>query len=127
MGGNPVIKKLLYITICSYSPCIMTELYYNKIMDDRRYFNYMKSYVLGSLKGQKEAGLIDVNQTEREHLLNEGIGVFLELAGHGYYEDYGYDVDDDNEEWFRQTRAYIEDTIGRELTEREIGVYYSLI
>jgi hypothetical protein len=64
----------------------------------------MKSYVLGSLKGQKEAGLIDVNQTEREHLLNEGIGVFFELAGHGYYEDYG-----------------------RELTEREIGVYYSLI
>ena len=95
-------------------------------MNDNRYYNYLKAYVLSSLEGQKKDGLIDTKQTEREHLLEEvGIGVFLELAGHGYYEDYGYDIDNDKE-WEKQTRSYIEETIGRELTERELGVYYGL-
>ena len=94
-------------------------------MNDNRYYDYMKAYVLGSLEGQKKAGLIDATRTEREHLLEEGIGVFLELAGHGYYEDHGYDVDNDKE-WEKQTCSYIEETIGRELTERELGVYYDL-
>ena len=94
-------------------------------MRDTRYYDYIKSYVQGSLEGQKKAGLIDIKRTEREHLLEEGIGVFIELAGHGYYEDYGYDIDNDKE-WEKQTRSYIEETIGRELTERELGVYYGL-
>lgn len=85
----------------------------------------MKSYVLGSLDGQKKAGLIPEERTEKEHLLIEGIGVFLELAGHSYYEDYGCDIDNDKE-WEKQTRSYIEDTIGRELSERELGAYYGL-
>ena len=46
-------------------------------MNDNRYYDYMKAYVLGSLDGQKKAGLIDAKRTEREHLLEEGIGVFL--------------------------------------------------
>ena len=98
------------------------------MMSDNRYYDYMKSYVLGSLDGQKKAGLIDAKRTEREHLLEEGIGVFLELAGHGYSEDYEIEEysEEDNKEWRRQTRAYIEDTIGRELTERELGAYYGL-
>lgn len=94
-------------------------------MRDTRYYDYIKSYVQGSLEGQKKAGLIDAKRTEREHLLIENIDVFLELARYGYYEDYGYDVDDDKE-WEKQTRSYIEETIGRELTERELGAYYGL-
>lgn len=94
-------------------------------MNDNQYYSYLKSYVIGSLEGQKKAGLIDAKRTEREHLLEEGIGVFLELAGHSYYEDFDVDIDDDKE-WEKQTRFYIEETIGRELTEREIGVYYGL-
>ena len=94
-------------------------------MNDNLYYNYLKAYVLGSLEGHKKAGLVDANQTEREYLLEEGIGIFLELAGHGYYEDYGYDVDNDKE-WEKQTRFYIEEIIGRKLTERELGVYYGL-
>lgn len=97
-------------------------------MKDTRYYDYMKSYVQGSLDGQKKAGILGENVTEKEHLINEGIGVFLELAGHGYYEDYEdyeYDIDDDKE-WEKQTRSYIEETIGRKLTERELGVYYGL-
>ena len=94
-------------------------------MDNNCYYNYMKSYVLGSLDGQKKAGIIDENLTEKEHLLKEGIGVFLELAGHGDCEDYGYDIDNDKE-WEKQTRCYIEETIGRKLSERELGVYYGL-
>lgn len=94
-------------------------------MSDTSYYNYMKSYVLGSLAGQKKAGLINEERTEREHLLEEGIGVFLELAAHGYYEDHGHDVDNDKE-WEKQTRNYIEDTIGRKLSERELGAYYGL-
>lgn len=94
-------------------------------MKDTRYYDYMKSYVQGSLDGQKKVGILSENVTEKEHLINEGIGVFLELAGHGYYEDYEYDIDDDKE-WEKQTRSYIEETIGRKLTERELGVYYGL-
>lgn len=97
-------------------------------MNDNRYYDYMKAYVLGSLEGHKKAGLIDTKRTEREHLLEQGIGVFLELAGHGYSEDYEIEEysEEDNKEWRRQTRAYIEDTIGRKLTERELGAYYGL-
>jgi hypothetical protein len=95
-------------------------------MNDNRYYSYLKSYVLGSLEGHKKAGLVDSTRTEREHLLEEGIGVFLELAGHNFYQDHGYDIDNDKE-WERQTRSYIEETIGRELTERELGVYYGLV
>ena len=94
-------------------------------MNNKHYYNYMKSYVLGSLEGQKKAGLIDEGCTEKEHLLTEGIGVFLELAGHAYYEDYECDVDPILG-WEEQTRSYIEETIGRELTERELGAYYGL-
>lgn len=94
-------------------------------MNDNRYYNYLKSYVLDSLEWHKKTRLVDATRTEREHLLGEGIGVFLELAGHGYYEDHGHDIDNDKE-WERQTRSYIEETIGRELTERELGFYYGL-
>lgn len=101
-----------------------------KSMNDNRYYNYMKSYVLGSLDGQKNAGIIGEERTEKEHLLIEGIGVFLELVGHAYGEDHeDEEVDDeevDNKEWKKQTRCYIEDTIGRKLTERELGAYYGL-
>lgn len=97
-------------------------------MNDNRYYDYMKAYVLGSLEGQKKAGLIDAKRTEREHLLEEGIGVFLELVGHGYVEDHEDEVFEDeitdSREWYEQTRRYIEDTIGRKLTERELGAYY---
>lgn len=99
-------------------------------MNDNRYYNYMRSYVLGSLDGQKKAGLISENCTEKEHLLNEGIAVFLELAGHGYTEDHPGEVFADEEtdvkEWRTQTQRYIEDTIGRKLTEREIGACYGI-
>ena len=95
------------------------------LKDDNRYYDYMKSYVLGSLEGQKKAGIIDENETEKGHLMNTGIGVFLEFAGHGYCEDYGCDVDNDKE-WEKQTRRYIEETIGRKLSERELGAYYGL-
>lgn len=94
-------------------------------MNDNRYYNYMKSYVLGSLDGQKKAGITDKKRTEKEHLLIEGVGVFLELAGHVYGIDHE-DEEVDNKEWEDQTRRYIEDTIGRKLTERELGAYYGL-
>jgi hypothetical protein len=94
-------------------------------MDDKRYYNYMKSYVLGSLDAQKRAGYIDEERTEKEHLITEGIASFLELVGIGYSEDHEDEEINDNE-WNEQTRSYIEDTIGRELTEREIGAYYGL-
>lgn len=85
----------------------------------------MKSYVLDTLDSQKKAGIIDEGRTEKEHLITEGIGVFLEIVGHVYCEDYGCDIDNDKE-WEKQTRCYIEDTIGRKLTERELGAYYGL-
>ena len=85
----------------------------------------MKSYVLGSLDGQKKAGLIPEERTEKEHLLIEGIEVFLELVSLGYGEDYE-DEEVDNKEWEKQTRCYIEETIGRDLSERELGAYYGL-
>lgn len=94
-------------------------------MSDTPYYNYMKSYVLGSLDGQKKAGLIPEERTEKEHLLIEGIEVFLELAGLGYGEDYE-DEEVDDKEWNNQTRCHIEETIGRKLSERELGAYYGL-
>lgn len=94
-------------------------------MSDTPYYDYMKSYVLSSLEWHKKTGLIDATRTEREHLLKEGIDTFLELAGLGYYENHGYDIYNDKE-WEKQTRSYIEDTIGRKLTERELGAYYGL-
>lgn len=94
-------------------------------MSDNNYYNYMKSYVLGSLDGQKKAGLIPEERTEKEHLLIEGIETFLELVGLGYGEDYE-DEEVDDKEWEKQTRCYIEETIGRELSERELGAYYGL-
>jgi hypothetical protein len=97
----------------------------NNKMSDNTYYNYMKSYVLGSLSGQKKAGLITEERTEKEHLLIEGIGVFLELSRLGYREEHKHEEIDDKE-WEKQTRTYIEDTIGRELSERELGAYYGL-
>ena len=94
-------------------------------MSNKHYYNYMKSYVLGSLEGQKKAGIIDEGCTEKEHLITVGIGVFLELVIHAYYEDYECDVNP-NLGWEEQTRCYIEETIGRKLTERELGAYYGL-
>lgn len=94
-------------------------------MSDTSYYDYMKSYVLGSLDGQKKAGIIDEERTEKEHLLFEGIGVFLQLSRFGYCEDYKIEEVDDKE-WEKQTRYYIEETIGRELSERELGAYYGL-
>lgn len=99
-------------------------------MRDTRYYDYMKSYVQGSLDGQKKAGILNENVTEKEHLINEGIAVFLELAGHGFIEDYEDEVfedeETDNREWREQTRRYIEETIERKLSERELGAYYGL-
>lgn len=94
-------------------------------MNDNNYYNYMKSYVLGSLSGQKKAGIIDEERTEKEHLLNEGIETFLELSRLGYCEEHKVE-EVDNKEWEKQTRCYIEETIGRELSERELGAYYGL-
>lgn len=97
----------------------------NNRMSDNTYYNYMKSYVLGSLSGQKKAGIIDKERTEKEHLLNEGIGILLVLSRHAYYEEHKPE-EINNEEWEKQTRYYIEETIGRELSERELGAYYGL-
>lgn len=98
-------------------------------MNDNRYYNYLKGYVLGSLAGQKKAGFVDATRTEREHLLVEGVDVFLDLALRGYCEDNDIEEldDEDYKEWCKQTTAYIEEMIERELTERELGAYYGLI
>lgn len=97
----------------------------NNKMGNNTYYNYMKSYVLSSLDGQKYANIIDEKCTEKEHLLNEGIGVFLELSCHAYCEEHKLE-EVDNKEWEKQTRCYIEETIGRKLSERELGAYYGL-
>ena len=94
-------------------------------MNDNRYYNYMKAFVLSHLDMQKKAGYVNEGRTEKEHLIIKGIAPFLEIVGFGYSEDHE-DEEIDDKEWDKQTRSYIEETIGRKLSDRELGVYYGL-